>query len=154
MANQLYKTFKKWIKDALEPILEGLIHIQHPLSEFSIMHPFDLDSTIIKKKSDYALLRSWITPSNTLVKGKLLYRATRDGFSAAKFHKRCDNHPNTLTIIKSNTERVFGGFSDQTWKPTEIHKHSTKTWLFSLDEKEKYPIKAGLKPNSYCYCCT
>ena len=44
-------------------------------------------------------------------------------------------------------EEFFGGFSDQSWEGRYDYKKSTKAWLFSLDEKEKYPIKNDPKSN-------
>ena len=41
--------------------------------------------------------------------GNLLYRATRDGFTASAFHEKCDGKENTITIIKTNGNYVFGG---------------------------------------------
>ena len=41
----------------------------------------------------------------------LLYQATRDGFSAKAFHQKCDGYQNTLTIIKTNGNYVFGGYT-------------------------------------------
>ena len=41
--------------------------------------------------------------------GILLYRATRDGFTAKSFHSKCDDIPNTVTIIKNNFNYGFGG---------------------------------------------
>jgi len=40
-----------------------------------------------------------------------LYRASRDGFEASKFHEKCDNKGATLTIIRNTIGRIFGGFT-------------------------------------------
>lgn len=37
----------------------------------------------------------------------LLYRASRDGFGAKDFHKKCDKHQKTLTIVKTVEGRHF-----------------------------------------------
>ena len=42
--------------------------------------------------------------------GDLIYRATRDGFSAENFHRRCATRENILIIIKTNTDHKFGGY--------------------------------------------
>jgi hypothetical protein len=34
--------------------------------------------------------------------GTLLYRGTRDGFTAKSFHEKCDGKENTITIIKTD----------------------------------------------------
>ena len=51
-----------------------------------------------------ATLLSEITQSS---KGTLLYRATRDGFTANAFHSKCDGKSKTITIIKTNGNYVF-----------------------------------------------
>ena len=40
---------------------------------------------------------------------KLLYRGSRDGFSASDFHDKCDEKPRTLTIIKTQSGDILGG---------------------------------------------
>jgi hypothetical protein len=46
---------------------------------------------------------------------RLLYRATRDGFGAKDFHRKCDHFENTLVVIKSTAGNVFGGFTSKPW---------------------------------------
>jgi ABC-type transporter Mla subunit MlaD len=41
----------------------------------------------------------------------LLYRGSRDGFEAHTFHTLCDSQPNTLTIIATPENWIFGGFT-------------------------------------------
>jgi hypothetical protein len=48
-------------------------------------------------------------------KWSLLYRGSRDGFRASNFHSHCDNKPITLTIIKSTSGNIFGGFTSAHW---------------------------------------
>lgn len=62
---------------------------------------------------------------------KLLYRASRDGFNASAFHQKCDNYKNTITIFKSSTGFIFGGFTTQTWNGCHEKKDS-EAFLFSL----------------------
>ena len=45
----------------------------------------------------------------------LIYRASDRGFSVERFHKLCDNIPNTILIVKTEFDVVFGGFSPQAW---------------------------------------
>jgi hypothetical protein len=37
----------------------------------------------------------------------LLWRGSRDGFEAQEFHRRCDGHANTLTVISDTDGNVF-----------------------------------------------
>jgi hypothetical protein len=46
----------------------------------------------------------------------LLWRGSRDGFGAAEFHRRCDGHPNTLTVILDTDGNIFGGFTPVEWE--------------------------------------
>jgi hypothetical protein len=46
----------------------------------------------------------------------LLWRGSRDGFTAREFHRRCDGHPNTLTLILDTDSNVFGGFTPVEWE--------------------------------------
>lgn len=44
----------------------------------------------------------------------MLYRASRDGFAAARFHALCDNKGPTVTLVKSGNN-VFGGYTEKSW---------------------------------------
>jgi len=48
----------------------------------------------------------------------LKYRASKDGFKSTDFHRKCDGIPNTLTVIKSKSGNIFGGFIEQKWLQT------------------------------------
>jgi hypothetical protein len=41
----------------------------------------------------------------------LLWRGSRDGFKAKEFHRPCDGHANTLTVILDTEGNIFGGFT-------------------------------------------
>jgi len=47
---------------------------------------------------------------------RLLFRASKHGFSAAAFHRRCDHKKNTLCVISANAT-IFGGFTSIAWEP-------------------------------------
>jgi hypothetical protein len=40
---------------------------------------------------------------------RFLYRGSRDGFEASAFHNRCNGHANTITLISSTNDCIFGG---------------------------------------------
>jgi hypothetical protein len=46
----------------------------------------------------------------------LLYRGSRDGWQASDFHRTCDGHRNTLTIILDTTGNIFGGYTPIVWE--------------------------------------
>jgi hypothetical protein len=41
----------------------------------------------------------------------LLWRGSRAGFKAQEFHRQCDGHTNTLSVILDTKENIFGGFT-------------------------------------------
>ena len=91
-------------------------------------------STIITTKEDEAfVLKLFGLP----VELKLLFRASRDGFDAHSFHRACDLQGATLSFYQSNKNKIFGGFSDKSWKSALTFKHSKESFLFSVTSKKK-----------------
>ena len=74
---------------------------------------------------------------------KKIYQATVNGGDPSYFHKLCDNIPNTLTIIKSENNRRFGGFTTMAWesKSNSEYKKDRNAFIFSLDNKKIYTSK-------------
>jgi hypothetical protein len=64
--------------------------------------------------------------------GILLYRASRDGFEASSFHEKCDGKKNTITIIKTNGNYVFGGYTAIKWERNFGYIPDSKAFIFSL----------------------
>ena len=78
-------------------------------------------------------------------KWALLYRGSRDGFRASDFHSRCDGWPNTLTIVKSKSGNIFGGYTIIPWKSIEYdenngYEYDNSAFIFSLVNKENRPL--------------
>lgn len=63
---------------------------------------------------------------------KLLYRGTDHGFGAANFHAKCDGIKETLIVIKSSTEYIFGGYTGAQWSSNKCYSYDSNTFLFSL----------------------
>ena len=81
-------------------------------------------------------------------KVNLLYRATRDGFTAQGFHSRCDGKGNTITIIKNNLNYVFGGYASSSWHSSSNYINDPNAFLFSLRRagfsfKDKFTVKSA-----------
>ena len=76
------------------------------------------------------------------VKWTLLYRGIRDGFAARFFHSKCDNHNNTLTILKAHgSSYIFGGFASINWESFGKSKSDPNAFLSSLTNKSNQPCK-------------
>jgi hypothetical protein len=62
----------------------------------------------------------------------LLWRGTRDGFAASTFHKRCDGHSNSLTVIQDINGYVFGGFTPLSWSSSGGYYSDSSVRSFSF----------------------
>jgi hypothetical protein len=72
----------------------------------------------------------------------LLWRGSRDGFSAVQFHNRCDGHSNTLTIVRDTQGFIFGGFTPVKWEslpfwPWSKGDNTLQSFLFTLKNPHK-----------------
>jgi len=78
-----------------------------------------------------------------------IYKASKDGFNTNTFHSKCDNKGETFVVIKSDNGNVFGGYAPQPWAQNNIYTYDTKTFLFSLVNKNgKAPIKIANNTNN------
>jgi len=73
-------------------------------------------------------------------KWNLIYRASQDGFEASQFHAKCDDKSNTLVIIKSENDNIFGGYTEQSWSGQD-YKNDENAFIFSLINKLNKPSK-------------
>ena len=70
-------------------------------------------------------IKQWLNKPNSKSNYKnlenisLLYRGSRDGFKASDFHRLCDNKGETLVIIKSTDNYIFGGYTSINWESTK-----------------------------------
>jgi hypothetical protein len=83
----------------------------------------------------------------------LLWRGSCDGFPAGDFHRRCDGHPNTLTLILDTDWCIFGGFTPLEWdqsvsngkcdKESNCWKAdpSQKSFIFTLKNPHNVPAR-------------
>ena len=75
-------------------------------------------------------------------KWSLLYRGSRDGFRASDFHSCCDYKPITLTIVKSASGNIFGGFTSAQWKSPVYGSfvYDKRAFIFSLVNRDNRPL--------------
>lgn len=97
-------------------------------------------SNIINNESDINLLIDFFPkkPSNTLI----LFNSLIHGDTIQQFHIKVGNKTPTLIIIKTQKDRIFGGYTTYIWneKNNDIFK-DINAFVFSLDNKKKYKIK-------------
>ena len=86
-------------------------------------------------------LFSLIGFSSSSFSSKPIYQASKDGFSASNFHSKCDNAPNTLVIIKTVNNNIFGAYVEVSWSGSGSYKSDSNAFLFSLVNPSNNPIK-------------
>ena len=73
---------------------------------------------------------------------KLIYKATRDGDSASKYHQYCDNKNPLITLIKTKKNKRFGHYMEQKVNASNCsYTKDEKAFFFSLDKMKKYDNK-------------
>jgi hypothetical protein len=109
--------------------------IKEQFGEFSIEKKVKswLYSSLVLTKEE-AVTLSQMTESKD---GNLLYRATTDGFEAKAFHAKCDGKENTITIIKTNGNYVFGGYTAAKWNSDFGYISDSEAFVFSLRRNGK-----------------
>jgi hypothetical protein len=98
--------------------------------------------SLILYQSENSYLASITKPTRTAT---LLYRATRDGFAASSFHSRCNGKANTVTLIKTNSNYVFGAYTSAIWPSSSGYVTDSTAFIFSLRKSggssmENFPI--------------
>jgi len=74
---------------------------------------------------------------------RLLYRAGLHGWTANKFHELCDDQGPTITVMKSEAGKVFGGFTNTSWESPASKKWGKpdcEAFIFSIDRLKVYPV--------------
>ncbi|GES83722.1 carbohydrate-binding module family 13 protein [Rhizophagus clarus] len=72
---------------------------------------------------------------------KLIFRGSRDGFTAKEFHKICDNQSRTVTIIKvKDSNEILGGYNPIEWRNNHSHicnyGTTSDSFIFSFIDRE------------------
>ena len=129
-----------------------------------------VESAIIGYSTEWETqIKTWICSVQTDKerKVKLVYRASKDGWSTSEFHSKCDNEGPTLTIVKTDKGYVFGGYSNRAWfsaqgstchssnsQPYCSNIRSDNAFLFSLysGATKDRAVKIGIRQNSNAIC--
>ena len=91
-------------------------------------------------------------PGENEIESMMLYRGSRDGWSNAIFHLKCDGKGPQLVIFKTTKARICGGYSSEFWETplTNKWKQDPTAFLFSIDLLTTYPVVDSSKT---IYCC-
>jgi hypothetical protein len=85
------------------------------------------DSIILNQSEQLNLIE--MTESKSC---ELVYRATRDSFTAYEFHSKCDYKPNLVSIIRNNLNYIFGGYTSVAWNKNSSWVTDRNAFIFSL----------------------
>jgi len=92
-------------------------------------------------------LNQWL--GNNKKEVELLYRATRDGFNSEKFHRLCDNKGPTITLVRDNEGRCFGGYTSANWSSFIGYVYDKTAFMFSFNQNKKVMVR---HPQYAIYC--
>jgi hypothetical protein len=130
--------------------------ILEKINNLSNVNKLLFNSNIIKndiKKQN--LINDWIKEKlrKNSIKYELIYKMSVNGSNSEDFHKCCDDKGATLTIIETENNFIFGGFTALNWKYNgrinnymrryEDEKKYDKnkiTFLFSINFMKKYDM--------------
>ena len=76
---------------------------------------------------------------------KFLYQASIDGFGIDNFHKKCDGKKNTIVLVITDNNRIFGGFTELEWDNYSEYKEGNKGFIFSINDNKIYYNKSKYK---------
>jgi len=105
------------------------------------MNNLNFDSSLIigSDKSWQNNITNWLGDIKRTV--KLLYRATRDGFNPQQFHTLCDNKGPTITLVRDDKGRCFGGYTSLSWQSEFMWKNDDTAFMFSFNRNKKIMTK-------------
>jgi len=71
--------------------------------------------------------------SNSSLNLELIFNSSTDGYTASAWHSKCDNQGDTLTIVKTTNDEVFGGYTNIPWTSTDGNgKNNHASFVFDL----------------------
>ena len=96
--------------------------------------------TNIMKYNELFLIENGVKTNlkKNIKKFTLLFRASKDGFSASNFHSKCDGKNNTVTLVETLNGKRFGGFANNAWDQRGGYISGSNGFIFSFDDKSIY----------------
>jgi len=155
--------FNKWLPIAsLEnnkyafPLLEPIRKYMMDMKGIKVILANELkqlfdERSIVSTFNQKMLLLTWISEAckTRRLSLKLLWKGTMDGFSASTFHNKCDNQGATVTIILSDLDYIFGGFTTKSWVGNGP-VYDPEAFIFSLTHKTKLSKQRSTFCSIYC----
>lgn len=118
---------------------------------FKIIEEFNnkINGSTILDPTQKGILLKWY-PGNW----RLLYKASRDGFSASQFHSKCDDKGPTIVVVRCTRGYIFGGYTQTSWSSVTGYIRSRSS-LFTLRNQHNYPptmlpVNTAMSDAIYC----
>ena len=93
----------------------------------------------VEENEKLKLIKNWIyEDKKTRPLLKLLFKMVRDGDSTKSFHNLCDNKGPTVTIIETDDNYLFGGFTNGSWDSDGHWANHGRDFVFSINQKKIY----------------
>jgi hypothetical protein len=106
------------------------------VSEVTLFSDSVILSKLVERREVDVRFSEWLPGKKT----RLLFRASRDGASAASFHLLCDDQGPTVTLIKSSGGYVFGGYAGVAWSSDDEEHACPSAFLFTVTNPHGDPI--------------
>ena len=108
----------------------------------NIIYQFNKSSIIKNDIENINLIGKWIKEkiNKNNIRFELLFKMSENGQNSKDFHKYCDKKGPTLTIVKTNENKIFGGFTPLQGdnKGGYLKDESDQTFIFSLNLKKRF----------------
>ncbi|GBC27280.2 carbohydrate-binding module family 13 protein [Rhizophagus irregularis DAOM 181602=DAOM 197198] len=136
LPKELYKDLLKTYLNLSDPNSKPNVELKPRITKG--IKSITVDSNIITYQ--YAeLILKWVDKLESTDKltssyeFNLLFRGSRDGFKQDRFHKICDNHSRTVTIVKvKDSNEILGGYNPIEWKYEGGFMAAEDSFIFSF----------------------
>jgi len=136
------ETMKRDLSDTVGKFFDKYLKIQREVLPVDIGKCFKSDSKILNEKG-LAVLHGFFLDDYKEPILELIFRGSRNGYGAQEFHDFCDARGSTVILIRATNKKVFGGYTDLSWNRDDQYQSTDKSFLFSMDFKEKFKLKSG-----------
>ncbi len=123
-------------------VLPGMFGSPIPTEPFS--------GSVLLSRDNQALINQWVgEPYRTWVR---CYQLTTDTPtpSSTAFHAQCGNRGPSVVVISVN-EKLFGGYTENSWSAGYGYRGYDKAFLYSLTEEKKYPLGHNYTHSTYSH---
>ena len=140
---ELLEKENKELKDSLSQYKLSLDNNEKQLKQLITLH--QMNSSIMITLEELNLITKQIEKNmnKKVIDIKQLYKGTRDGEGMNNIKQRAFNIENIILLVRSKSGRRFGGFTSLYFEEisgSDYYKSDDKSFVFSLDKKDIYPI--------------